>query len=37
MTNSRGYISYQTVENAYCCVPYINISMGMENKVKETP
>ena len=35
MSNSRGYVSYQAVENAYSCVPYIIYLW--ENKEKETP
>ena len=35
MSNSRGYVSYQAVENAYSCVPYIIYLW--ENKEKDTP
>ena len=40
MSNSRGYVAYQAVENAYSCVPYIIIYRHGETKKKnrhETP
>ena len=35
MSNSRGYVSYQTIENAYSCVPYIIIYRHGKTKKKE--